>query len=334
MRKPYCCEGVNKNALSSERSLSVPRIHKESTYAAQEKSPSCERALGHGRPTASHVLSSRTAPDCLSPLSSKVSAIITHPSHPVWDSLAAEQWAVGQTDSVWTVFQAWWTERCWSRWSEATGCRVLRAARSRCTKWCGSAGRKSQTSGPLSSTSSPSSRTTSPPLSHSTSPETTCRDPLRDPETHHHVLISHQDGSQTHCGTSSQQLPCTLVLTEIFGCFCFFLFPPQELNVKTWQHDFCRQAVLCLRMCVWWSWWGRRACERVWSRTTSRSQNSAGLIPCIADRGSCGKISDELNADGWFTVAQNQLFLCFSLPFCLYSFHLNTKSYCKNSLLF
>lgn len=233
MRKPYCCEGVNKNGLSSERSLSVPRIHKESTYAAQEKSPSCERALGHGRPTASHVLSSRTAPDCLSPLSSKVSAIITHPSHPVWDSLAAEQWAVGQTDSVLTVFQAWWTERCWSRWSEATGCRVLRAARSRCTKWCGSAGRKSQTSGPLSSTSSPSSRTTSPPLSHSTSPETTCRDPLRDPETHHHVLISHQDGSQTHCGTSSQQLPCTLVLTEIFGCFCFFLFSPQELNVKT-----------------------------------------------------------------------------------------------------
>lgn len=156
---------------------------------------------------------------------SEVSAVITHPSHPVWDSLAAEQWAVGQTDSVSTVFQAWWTERCWSRWSEATGCRVLRAAQSRYTKWCGSAGRKSQMSGPLSSTSSPSWRTTSPPLSHSTSPETTCRDPLRDPETHHHVLISHQDGSQTHCGTSSQQLPCTLVLTEVFGCFCFFLFP-------------------------------------------------------------------------------------------------------------
>lgn len=203
-----------------------------STYAAQEMSLSRERALEHRRSTALHILSSYIAPDCLSPLSSTLLSSVGSKWSvcsnytPLISCLRQSgRWTVGadgQTDSVSTVFQAWWTEKCWSRWSGATGCRVLRAARSHYTKWCGSVGRKSQMSGPPSSTSSPSWRTTLPPLSHSTSPETTCRDPLRDPETHHHVLISHQDGSQTHCGTSSQQLPCTLVLTEICGCFCFF----------------------------------------------------------------------------------------------------------------
>lgn len=60
-----------KMGLSSERSLSVSRIHKESTHATQEKSLSRERALEHRRSTALHMLSSYVAPDCLSSVGSK-----------------------------------------------------------------------------------------------------------------------------------------------------------------------------------------------------------------------------------------------------------------------
>lgn len=71
--------------------------------------------------------------------------------------------------------QAWWTGRSWSRWNEATGCPALRAAPSPSTRWCCSAGRRSQTRGPPSNTSSPSWKTTSQPRSHSTNQGTTCR---------------------------------------------------------------------------------------------------------------------------------------------------------------
>ncbi len=291
-----------------------------SVFLACIKNPSSERALRYSRPTDLHFLSSHVAPDCLSPLSSTLPSSVGSKRSvrcnytPLSSCLRQSgRWTVGgaQTDSVSTVFQAWWTERCWSRWSGATGCRVLRAARSRCTKWCGSAGRRSQTSGPLSNTSSPSWRTILPPLSHSTSPETTCRDLLRDPETHHHVLISHREGSQTHCGTSSLQLPCTLVLTEMFLFLSFF--PPRvklENSISVSKRSFhCRYRLFSAWGCVCGGV-DEGVYERVWSGTTSCSQSSAGVIPCIADRGSC-ETSDELSADGWFTVAQNQLFLSF-----------------------
>lgn len=261
MRKPYCCVShyVNKckwkwTELWKVTQCLIKNLHRTSLFPIRELLNSGDLLLYTCFPLTQHQT---VCPLCPLWVPSQVSAVITHPSYPVWGSLDAERWAVGLTDSASTVFQAWWTEKCWSRWSGATGCRVLRAARSRYTKWCGSVGRKSQMSGPPSSTSSPSWRTTLPPLSHSTSPETTCRDPLRGPETHHHVLISHRDGSQTHCGTSSQQLPCTLVLTEICGCFRFFSHSRIKCKTHLSQHDLCRQAVLCLRMCVWWSWWGR-----------------------------------------------------------------------------
>ena len=65
--------------------------------------------------------------------------------------------------------QVWWTGRCWSRWSGATACPAPRAAPSRCTSWWRSAGRRTRTRGPRSSTCSPSWRITSPPRSHSIS---------------------------------------------------------------------------------------------------------------------------------------------------------------------
>lgn len=69
--------------------------------------------------------------------------------------------------------QAWWTARYWSRWSEATACPAPRGAPSPCTRWWSSAGRRTRTRGPLSSTSSPSWRTISLPQSHSTNLERT-----------------------------------------------------------------------------------------------------------------------------------------------------------------
>lgn len=69
--------------------------------------------------------------------------------------------------------QAWLTVRCWSRWSEATVCPAPRGAPSPCTRWWSSAGRKTRTKGPRSSTCSPSWRTISPPRSHNTNLEKT-----------------------------------------------------------------------------------------------------------------------------------------------------------------
>ena len=69
--------------------------------------------------------------------------------------------------------QAWWTARCWSRWSEATACPAPRGAPSPCTRWWSSAGRKIRTRGRPSSTSSPSWRITSHPQSRSTNLERT-----------------------------------------------------------------------------------------------------------------------------------------------------------------
>lgn len=65
--------------------------------------------------------------------------------------------------------QAWTTARCWSRWSEATGCRARRTAPRPCTSWWCSAGRRTRRRGPPSSTCRPFWRTTSLPLSLSTS---------------------------------------------------------------------------------------------------------------------------------------------------------------------
>lgn len=71
---------------------------------------------------------------------------------------------------VWcSHLQAWITERCWSRSSGATGCRVLRTAPRRCTSWWCNAGRRTLRRGPPLSTCRPFWRTTSLPLSLSTS---------------------------------------------------------------------------------------------------------------------------------------------------------------------
>lgn len=66
-------------------------------------------------------------------------------------------------------FQAWTTARCWSRWSEATGCCARRTAPRPCTSWWCSAGRQTRRRGPPLSTCRPFWRTTSLPLSLSTS---------------------------------------------------------------------------------------------------------------------------------------------------------------------
>lgn len=67
-----------------------------------------------------------------------------------------------------SLLQAWLTVRCWSRWSEGTVCPAPRGAPSPCTRWWNSAGRRTRTKDPRSSTCSPSWRTISQPQSHST----------------------------------------------------------------------------------------------------------------------------------------------------------------------
>lgn len=71
--------------------------------------------------------------------------------------------------------QGWSTERCWTRWSGATGCPARPSVPSPCTTSCASAGGRSRRNGPPSSTCRPSWRTTSRPPSPSTSPERTYR---------------------------------------------------------------------------------------------------------------------------------------------------------------
>lgn len=73
--------------------------------------------------------------------------------------------------------QAWTTARCWSRWSEATGCSAPRTVPSHYTSWCCSVGRRTQRSGPPLNTCKPSWRTTLQRLSLSTSPGTTSKPP-------------------------------------------------------------------------------------------------------------------------------------------------------------
>lgn len=72
-----------------------------------------------------------------------------------------------------SLLQAWLTVRCWSRWSEGTVCPAPRGAPSPCTRWWNSAGRRTRTKDPRSSTCSPSWRTISQPQSHSTNLEKT-----------------------------------------------------------------------------------------------------------------------------------------------------------------
>lgn len=67
-----------------------------------------------------------------------------------------------------SLLQAWLIVRCWSRWSEGTVCPAPRGAPSPCTRWWNSAGRRTRTKDPRSSTCSPSWRTISQPQSHST----------------------------------------------------------------------------------------------------------------------------------------------------------------------
>lgn len=112
-----------------------------------------------------------------------------------------------------SVFQAWITARCWSRWSEATGCHVHKTAPSQCTSWCCSAGRRMLKNGPLLSTCKPSWRITSQPRSHSTSPGTISKD-LR---------------SQC-CDKNSAALPAG---TLFYGCVQLPLLKPSILTSTT-----------------------------------------------------------------------------------------------------
>lgn len=73
--------------------------------------------------------------------------------------------------------QVWITARCWSRWSEATGCSAPRIVPSHYTSWCCSVGRRMQRSGPPLNTCKPSWRTTLQRPSLSTSPGTTSKPP-------------------------------------------------------------------------------------------------------------------------------------------------------------
>ena len=72
------------------------------------------------------------------------------------------------------VCQVWWTARCWSRWSEGTGCRAPRAARSPSMNWWICAGRRTLTKDQRLSISSPSWKTISLLQSHNTSQEKIC----------------------------------------------------------------------------------------------------------------------------------------------------------------
>lgn len=94
-----------------------------------------------------------------------------HVLHHIWPILT-------HIHSVWRVSsaQVWWTGRCWTRWSAATGCPVPPSAPNPCTSWCWPAGARSPRSGPPSNTSRASWKTTSPPLNHSTSQARTSRD--------------------------------------------------------------------------------------------------------------------------------------------------------------
>ena len=69
------------------------------------------------------------------------------------------------------VCQVWWTARCWSRWSEGTGCHARRAAQSPSTNWWICVGRRTLMRDQHLNISSPSWKTISLLQSHSTSQE-------------------------------------------------------------------------------------------------------------------------------------------------------------------
>lgn len=69
------------------------------------------------------------------------------------------------------VCQVWWTARCWSRWSEGTGCHARRAVQSPSMNWWICVGRRTLMRDQHLSISSPSWKTISLLQSHSTSQE-------------------------------------------------------------------------------------------------------------------------------------------------------------------